>query len=212
MKRIKKICVIALSLFVAVVFSVPTAYAWEMFFEVAGDTPTPGHLDLVFDSTPTDFDLDVYVHIEDSEDNDGLYSAGHKIRFDNALVMDIDATALNTDIWDPAWSVLTVDPGIGADLAISDYWDFNQPWGDLLCETVTFHTTGIEGQSELTMKFFFDGGNFLTWPDFISVDDGCTAFHGATVTVNAVPIPGAAVLLVSGMLGLIGLGRKKIRG
>jgi hypothetical protein len=206
---VRKCYLTALSFLVAVFFLAAAAQAATIFFELAGETNiAPGDLDLEFDlGITTEFSLDVYMQIGDDEDNDGLYTAFHKIFIDDNAVLNFDETAggmiLNEDLWDPSLSTLEINGATGvAEMAPTDYWDSGQLSGELLLETVTFTLDGT-GTADLTMDFWdpIDGGNFLTWPDGSGDVDSLISFDGATVTVSPanadpVPIPGVLLLLL----------------
>jgi hypothetical protein len=90
-----------------------------------------------------------------------------------------------------------------AEMGNTDYWDFSQPYGDLLLETVTFNLVGM-GAANLSMDFWIPegDGHFTTWPwpPGSAVDD-LIEFQGATVTVNPAtdspaPLPGVLLLLL----------------
>lgn len=78
--------------------------------------------------------------------------------------------------------------------------------------TMSFDTvsTGTADFSVLLEEIFlgsaawFDNGTFSVITDF-----GAFEFNGASVDVNAVPIPSTLLILGSGLVGLVGIGRKK---
>lgn len=78
---------------------------------------------------------------------------------------------------------------------------------------VTLHCIGV-GETYLTQEFFSPHGDnfYLDTPTFTDFLDPDIVFEPVTIKVNQVPIPGAFILLGSGLLGLIGIKKKKIFG
>ena len=81
-----------------------------------------------------------------------------------------------------------------------------------LLATMSFDTvsTGTADFSVLLEEIFlgsaawFDNGTFSVITDF-----GAFEFNGASVDVNAVPIPSTLLILGSGLVGLVGIGHRK---
>ena len=71
--------------------------------------------------------------------------------------------------------------------------------GETFDQLVTYHVTGPSGISEIA----------LFWEDRIGGQSADYDYNDAVVTITAVPAPGAGALAGMGLIGLVGLRRRK---
>lgn len=213
----RKMYLIVLSVFVAMVFSVSTASAAAVYLWPHGKPgPTPGDISVVIE--PSQFGstlvLDTYLHFTADEDpsEKGPFAATYRVNYDPDTCIKASFGSVNTDRWSiPEGSKVEVHPEINeVHVWGYDYYDGEQlPYGEYLIGTITFDIAGspLLGTTTLmTADWSAMDGDFLNWAG-TGFDDKVT-FYGGTAT--CVPIPTTLLLLGSGLVGLIGL-RRKIR-
>lgn len=215
---LKRIYLTILSFFIVMFALVPISYADASGIMFLDDPGLAGVSELTTFSksvgTDTSFDIDVWLKaIEFDGDEMGVMVAGGWVDYNvgtGELIEAISAT-LGPE-FSTAWSTNEVHPGDNKVMVFETDDAANgggmvDPY--VLMATITFESADDLGISILTTRGW--GGyddDFMSWKGSLVGHD--VTFQGGAV--NVVPIPGAALLLVSGMLGLIGLGRKKIRG
>ncbi len=149
----------------------------------------------------------------DSEFSLNIVTKDFPSTFGGTILINFDPTVVNvSDIaLASPWSGITLIPSdnSGSDLAgillhapVFSQW----PAGDFIFATLTFTASAI-GSSELVLSTYDPlplatvGQNGITPIDFEAVN--------TTVTVSAVPIPAAVWLLLSGIIGLFSVAKKK---
>jgi hypothetical protein len=154
-----------------------------------------------------DFTLTLYIDFpsEDNEDSGGIYAAGGGLRFDPTIIK-YDSYLLNDTFWDSSYTITKIESdffSIGTEVI-----DAEDEYGQIKIADVIFTALKIgTTQVELFDPDVVKGGeDFFDWNSADSFDDS-VEFRNASV--NVVPIPCAVWLLGSGLVGLVGLKRRK---
>jgi hypothetical protein len=204
MKRsLKKSLALILTMFMVVGFS-SLASAALMF-----------NLDFGQDGTYEDYwemdvDDEVYINIYVSDvPSDGLISMGMDITYDISQLAVTAGTEVYTSNWYVSPSVDSSTPG---SIIMKGGRMYPGLEGDnILLGTIELHCIA-PGLSEI---WLFDSDGQGGYDDFVlangTVFDGELADGIKLAEINNVPIPGALVLLGSGLVGLIGLGRRRMK-
>ena len=177
--------------------------AATMFLEPHGDLPTLCDFELTVNPTES-FLLDVYISAPEALNHDGLYGAGFYVGFDGGVIR-ADTAIVEDPPFDPGFSVIEISSDYVMYQALMKM-DEKYHYGDILMGTIQFSPIAM-GVSTITTSDYSASPDF-TYFDGVSFDSEVTFCGG---TVNVVPIPGAILLLGSGLLGLIGIGRKRMR-
>jgi hypothetical protein len=143
---------------------------------------------------------------------EAILGGGVSIGFDDT-VLNLGTFAWNPTFFallDPSTSKLPTDNSNGT-IGALDGWDFGN-FGGVGPGTGTIGTVNFQvdplaalGLTDLSMAVSTSSGG---WFDAAGAPITPT-LNGATVNVNVVPIPGSILLLGSGLVGLIGLVRRK---
>jgi len=117
-----------------------------------------------------------------------------------------------TIFFDPPWTKVFDLSKISYDndAGIIDFvgGTFASPYGDVPLIRIELH---CKAPGTSTVDFGLHGGTF---DDFVLTDSEATVIYPefSGLTITNVPIPSALLLFGSGLVGFIGLGRRKIRG
>ncbi|OEU44833.1 MAG: hypothetical protein BBJ60_02875 [Desulfobacterales bacterium S7086C20] len=177
--------------------------AATVFLEPHGDLPTLYGFELTVDPTEL-FLLDVYISVPEAQEHAGFYGAGFYIGFDGGVIR-ADAANVADPPFDSGWSVIDIGSDYVMYQAMMSTEEKNY-YGDILMGTIQFSPIAM-GTSMITSRDYSD------FPDFVYFDGGTfddeVTFCGGTV--NVVPIPGTVLLFGSGLLGLMGIGRRRMK-
>lgn len=160
--------------------------------------------------------LDIFAVVEDDTDPSIAYelqSFGFSLEYDSTLLNVTDASV------DAAWNFGVPVADFGSDGVVEmsgSFFNFVPPpfgiGSPALLGSITFEGEG-EGLSLLTI---FDGdrggsiADFALAGDFAGIDLDDQITSGVVIgSINQVPIPGSILLLGSGLVGLIGLVRRR---
>ena len=213
MKRsLKKSLVLILTMFMVVGFSSLAAASPMVFLELVGDTPDPGAFYTEVNIGDT-FDVQVYININ-ADDYLPAYLQGVMVGINETTTL-LDFTSL-TDAKFPingGWTVsnCALNDTDGNDASFSnEMYSLGRPNGNLLLGTIHLTALSNAGLADLVtgLKFYLPCVNNINLDTGDSLDSEFEFFGGQ---VNVVPIPGALVLLGSGLIGLIGLGRRRMK-
>ena len=178
---------------------------------------------LDINSDPSVFENDIIINKEDSVTVDlyvtgmpepGLQSFGFDLEYD-ATLLNVTGASIGGD-WNFGAATLDYSTDGLVEMAKA-YFNFSPPpyglSGDVLLGSITFQCEAL-GLSGLTIYDEDRGGPYA---DFAMAQTGdCLddqIMEGVVIgSINNVPIPSALLLLGSGLVGFIGLGRRKIRG
>lgn len=158
--------------------------------------------------------LDIFAVVEDDTDSSITYelqSFGFDLEYDAALLNVTGASV------DAAWNFFP-SADFGTDGLVSMSGSVLLAGGvgigsPALLGSITFAGEGLDGITDLTI---FDGDRGGAFADFAltiatgggaSLDDQISG--GVVIGTIATPIPGSILLLGSGLIGLIGLARRK---
>jgi len=132
----------------------------------------------------------------------GTEGGGATFTFDETL-LQVNSVSIDTGVWDFATIPGAIDNANGdvAGIAVAAYVD---PGASFTVATVEFAAIGIGSTSlvlsENPVNLWASGGSEI-YP---------TLINGDVIVVAAVPVPPALYLFGSGLLGLVGLGRRKL--
>ncbi len=121
----------------------------------------------------------------------------------DASVLNVMSVSIDESVWDFLPDTGTINNVVGSvdDIMVNAF--FNVITGDFNVASVTFQAVGTGTTGLLLSESFFNpwavGGSLIN-PGYID----------ASVTVSAVPVPAAVWLFGSGLIGLIGLAKRKI--
>lgn len=102
----------------------------------------------------------------------------------------------------------TLDAAAGTlDTAFASFFDV-VPGTSFTLFTLDFTASLSPSTSMLDIGFVAGAGNWAEF-DGTAIANTDVVYNGATVTVNAVPVPAAVWLFGSGLLGLVGVARRK---
>ena len=131
---------------------------------------------------------------------------GIDLAFD-ASVLNVLSVSFDTGVWNFVNSAGTINNTLGTVNGIATSALPSSVTGDFIFATIQFQAVGLNGtNSSLGLTEFAgnpwaSGGSAITPLDFVN----------GNVAISAVPVPAAVWLFGSGLLGLIGVARKKAR-
>lgn len=198
----KRFLVLFLAVFMVVGMASVASAAPVTYFDFDGDKLAD--TSLLVENVGEAFTADIYI--ADVDDTyGGLVSMGLQVSYDSSQV-NVTSIAQNaTDWYLPMKDLPRYDNTTG--LAEMGGGRLDGLEGTLLLATITFECMD-EGVSELLMAELYP--ELSTFDSFVAADghvyDSEIGYGSADVTV--VPIPGAALLLGSGLLGLVGITRR----
>jgi len=208
----KKSLVLALTLTMALVFSVSTASAWfvslEPYLDPDGDPAAQVAL------APGDtFTIGVYFNADAGGNLLGGYQ--FNIGFDADELTYVSYTHTPSPLLELFGTPYLVGNNVVENFAAGVFTNFPTFTGKTQLATVTFTATDdIVWDGLLDAEFVYSGGSTVTFGVGIggSYDILYTghAYQGPDVGAAPVPVPSAALLLLSGIFGLVGIRRRPI--
>ncbi len=122
--------------------------------------------------------------------------------FYDASIVTVTSVSIDAGIWDFVNDFGTIDNGTGtvSDILVSAFPGVAT--GSFVVATIEFQAVGL-GSSPLTitesaLNPWASGGSAIN-----------PSFQAGSVTVSTVPLPGAVLFFMSGLLGLIGIAKKR---
>ena len=211
---LKKSLVLFLAVFMALGMASVASAAPVVFLELAGETPTPDAF--YTEILPGEsFDVSVYINIDYYEYAPNYLLGANVAVNETTATPLLDFTGLtNAKMVDGNgwWTIsnANLNDTDGNDASFSDGMYMGLPDGNLLLGTIHFSALMGPGLASLetNLKSFSPAFNNISLDDATKLDDSVTFLGGQ---VNVVPIPGAVLLLGSGLLGLVGI-KRRFRG
>ena len=205
----KNILTLSITVFIFMLFFVTNGYAAPVLSLVPNDSSITND-DFYLEVLPLNqFKVDVYFDLSANDYPTGLYGATFNINFDPAI-LEVITTSYNSFIFQDT-QTSTISLNIDNILfGLLDNLDDNGGVDKFLMASATFQAKeGVMGTTFLTTNEFSAGDNFDFTTQAGESIDASVIFKGGEI--NVVPIPGAILLLGSGLLGLIGIGSRRMR-
>ena len=210
MKRVYKYVLLSI---VVMFLSVSLASAASVFLVSEGGILEDKNAELEITNELT-YTFDVYFYASDLEAGSGIYNIGIDVNYNPAIFELAGAPVIDSSVWSiPPSKIIYPDDDEGDYVAGNDFGfyvsdeDIRGLSGMLRIGdfTLTALADAKMGELLITLGDYGPGDDTINL-DFEVFDDSMT-YRSA----NAVPIPGTVLLFGSGLLGLMGIGRRRMK-